>query len=95
MTSPECDAYIIQILQIISVSRILPPLLVVNILSKNKDLPISVLQEYISDQLVESIEAVSESSREMLRLKLDTEHIRKCIKEQKTKGRVFQTTSAT
>ena len=62
------------------------PLLLGNILSKIH--PGSVLQEYISDQLVESIEAVSKSSKEMLRLKTDTEKIRECIKEQKLKGNI-------
>jgi vacuolar protein sorting-associated protein 11 len=90
MESPECDPYIIQILQSISVSKILPPLLVVNILSKNTELPISIIQDYISDQLTQSIQIVSNVSKEIVRLKNDTKEIRSNISAQKTQGKVFQ-----
>ena len=90
MKSPECDSYIMQILQSVNESKILPPLLVVNILSKNAELPISIIQAYISNQLKESIQTVSDVSKEIVRLKNDTKEIRSTITAQKTRGKVFQ-----
>ena len=90
MDSPECDPYILQVLQYAKAGKTLPILLVINILSKNSNLPVSIIQDYISAQLTTSNENVSETAKEVARLKTSTIKLNEQITNLKTKGLVFQ-----
>jgi len=72
--------------------RILPPLLVIEILSSNENINLSTARPYIMSQLGSSQRLIDEHSSAIHHLRKDTENMKREIHELRTQAKVFTST---
>jgi vacuolar protein sorting-associated protein 11 len=82
----------IRVLQMIEKEQVLPPLMVIDILSRNDDIPLFVVKEYVSKLLKEAYADVNGSQSRIDSLKQSTAEMRAEVDSLKTTARVFQGT---
>ena len=81
---------IIQILDNIDKYNLLPPLIVLKTLAKNKDMPLSVIRDYLIRILQQEQSAISADEREISRLQSETKSMKDEIYNLKHKATIFQ-----
>lgn len=87
-----CDEQIIQILDHIERHGLLPPLRVVQILSRNRRKPLAVVKDYIIRTLQQENSEISSDQQEIRRYQHDTQQMRKKIEQLKSRSITFQGT---
>jgi len=85
-----CEEEIIAVLENIDRNHLLPPLMVVQILSQNPSKPLSVVKEYIIRILVHEQENINGDQNEIFRYQDGTASMRKEIEELRTRATTFQ-----
>lgn len=88
-TDPS-NSHLITILSVIEEKRLLSPILVIKILSKNPSTPISVLKDFFVRFLTKESEMIAENERLIHQLKDETEKMRQSIQKMQTEPKVFQ-----
>jgi vacuolar protein sorting-associated protein 11 len=88
-SSPQqCARYIQQVLQL--GSAFLPPLLVLSILSKNRNLPVSIVHEYLVKHLRAEQQAIRDDAADVQEHTREIERIRAQMHRLETSAKVFQ-----
>ena len=85
----DCSREITQVLNHIERWHILPPMMVMQILSTNGNLPLATVRSYVVGQLEKSKELIEEDEREMAQLVADTQRMREEIKQLQTQPKIF------
>jgi hypothetical protein len=88
--SAASNARLSNVLGEIEKRKLLPPIMIVNILSKNSKAPLSVVKEYLIRCLTREAEMVTENERLINKYKDDTDKMRESIEEMRTSPRTFQ-----
>lgn len=88
----DCENRILEVLQKIEKKNILPPLLVIQILSQTPNAKLKVIKEYITRKLQEENEMIEQDKAKIRSYKEDTEKMRTEIEELRTGAKVFQLT---
>lgn len=88
----DCRKEITEILNTISHRNLLPPLQVVQILSRNPNVTLSFVKEYITHRMQNESDAIKEDQRLMRNYQNETEKMRSEIEELKTSAKIFQLT---
>lgn len=81
---------IAQVLNSIDRSNILPPLLVLQILSQNKNITLSVVKSYITQRLNQEIQLIAEDRQAIRNYNEETEKMKNDIEELRTGAKIFQ-----
>ena len=90
MSPADCVAAVRQALTHVERGRLLPPLAVLQALSKNGSLPLSVVKEYVRRALEEEAASVAEDRAACERYEAETARMRAETSELRTRARVFQ-----
>lgn len=88
--NPGTDSQIILILNEIERNKLLSPLMVISILSKNPKITITVLKDYFMRFLTRESQMITENERVIHQHKDETEKMRRSIEEMKSQPKVFQ-----
>ena len=70
--------------------RLIPPLQVLQILSKNPNISLSMVKEYITKRIKEENDYILEDTKQISKLQEETRKTREEIKELKTGAKLFQ-----
>jgi hypothetical protein len=70
----------------------IPPLQVVQVLSQSKELPVSVVKQYIANQLLHDEKQIEEDEEKILAFKSHTNQMKEEIAQLNSKAVVFQAT---
>jgi len=89
----DCHRWIMDVLNNIEREKLLPPLLVVQILSQNDKTPLAVVKDYITRRLKEERLSIEEDQKLISELRVETEGMRSEIHKLQTKAKVFSDTS--
>ena len=85
----DCSKEIAQVLNHIERWNILPPMMVMQVLSSNGNLPLATVRSYVVGQLEKSKELIEEDEREMAQLLADTQRMREEIDQLETQPKIF------
>lgn len=88
---PPID-HIKTVLDYIERKSLLPPLLVIQILGKRDDIPLSIVKDYVINRLKMERKVVEEDYVEIEQLQSDTAKMKQEIDDLSTKARIFQYT---
>eukprot|EP01083_Nonionella_stella_P075667 205784_1 len=88
----DCSDEIREILQNIERENLLPPLMVVQILSKNPKIKLGVIKDFMINTLQRECSQIVADEREIRNYQEDTERMRDEIEELKTSAKTFQGT---
>lgn len=80
----DCQKEISEVLSCIDRENLLPPLLVVQILSQKSNAPLSLIKEFISRRLQQEAQLISDDNRQIRSYKEETKKMRSEIQELKT-----------
>ena len=83
----DCHRWIMDVLNNIEREKLLPPLLVVQILSQNDQTPLAVVKDYITRRLKEERELIEEDQKLINELRVETEQMRDDIHTLQTKAK--------
>lgn len=87
---PDGDTYIAQVIQHIEAQKIIPPLLVVQILAQNRTTTLSMVRDYLVSKLQEEETTISQEEGLIQRLVSDNKRMRNELNELQTTAKVFQ-----
>ena len=94
--TPLCEPYIIQALSYLSKQQSsssgISPMLVVNILSKNKRITLAVIRDYLVQHCQVTAKITAEAEEETHTITQDTEELKKRVVQLETNGIAFQNT---
>ena len=90
--TPMCEPYIIQALSYISKHSTMSPMLVVNILSKNKRITLAVIRDYLVNHCQATSLITSEAEEEAKAIQIDTNGLLEKVNYLETNGLEFQNT---
>jgi len=88
----SCENEIKQVLYHIDRLNILPPLLVIQVLSSNPRINLGTVKSYITEQLEHSKTLIEEDEKEIEQLRTETERMRKEIAMLESEPKVFTST---
>eukprot|EP01135_Chromosphaera_perkinsii_P001580 Nk52_evm50s207 gene=Nk52_evmTU50s207 len=88
----NCTKYIAEVLGYIEKFNLLPPLMVIEILSQTSTASLGLIKDYISRKLQEEEQNIEEDNRMIDLNKAETEKLRKEIQDLKTEPVIFQKT---
>lgn len=91
----ECSKEVREVLTYIERDDILPPILVLQILSKNPCLTLSVIKDYIARKLEQESKLIEEDRRSIEKYQEETTSMRKEIQDLRTNARIFQLSKCT
>jgi hypothetical protein len=91
-STPECEAYIIQSLAHISKHQTLSPMVVVNILSKNKRITLAVIRNFLIAHCKETASVTAEAEEETNTINKDTSELQERVTSLETQGMEFKNT---
>ncbi|PRP76946.1 hypothetical protein PROFUN_06224 [Planoprotostelium fungivorum] len=91
----DCKKEIGQCLQYIERHNLLPPLLVVEILSKKSAATLDMVRDYIVRKLLQENKAITEDERNIREFQEETKKMRAEIEEIKTSAKIFQSNKCT
>lgn len=91
----QCQAEIVEVLQHIDKANMLPPLLVLQILSQNASTTLSVVKDYIVRLLEQDRQQIEEEQRHIDEFAEETDAMKEDIEELRTSARVFQDNKCT
>eukprot|EP01094_Clydonella_sp_ATCC50884_P020731 TRINITY_DN4366_c0_g1_i5.p1 TRINITY_DN4366_c0_g1~~TRINITY_DN4366_c0_g1_i5.p1 ORF type:complete len:934 (-),score=319.64 TRINITY_DN4366_c0_g1_i5:233-3034(-) len=86
----KCESEIKEVLKYIERNRLLPPLLVIQILAQNKGTTLSVVKDYIIETLKQTHHLIREDKRQIREISEETDKMRTEIEELKTSAKIFQ-----
>jgi len=89
----DCHKWIMDVLNNIEREKLLPPLLVVQILSQNDKTPLAVVKDYITRRLKEERTLIEGDQALINELRVETEQMRSDIHKLQTKAKVFSDTT--
>lgn len=81
---------LVTILSVIEEKRLLSPILVIRILSKSPNAPVSILKDFFVRFLTKESEMIAENERLIHQLKDETEKMRQSIQKMRSEPKVFQ-----
>ncbi|KAI4383215.1 hypothetical protein MLD38_009081 [Melastoma candidum] len=91
----DCSNEVKEVLTYIERDDILPPIIVLQLLSKNPCLTLSVIKDYIARKLEQESKLIEEDRSAIEKYQEDTLTMRKEIEELRTKARIFQLSKCT
>ncbi|KAF8414230.1 hypothetical protein HHK36_002230 [Tetracentron sinense] len=91
----DCSKEVKEVLNYIERDDILPPIIVLQILSKNPCLTLSVVKDYIARKLDQESKLIEEDRRSIEKYQEDTLAMRKEIQDLRTNARIFQLSKCT
>mmetsp|Transcript_3507 Transcript_3507/g.9503 ORF Transcript_3507/g.9503 Transcript_3507/m.9503 type:complete len:1008 (+) Transcript_3507:108-3131(+) len=86
----SCQEELAEVLSNIDRRNLMPPLMVIDVLSRQPNITLSVIQEYISRRLQQQNQWIQEDEKQIKTYMEETEKMRQEINELKTSARVFQ-----
>ncbi|KAF2073113.1 hypothetical protein CYY_005582 [Polysphondylium violaceum] len=92
ITKQDCQNEIVEILTNIDKENLIPPLLVIQILSQNKNTTLSVIKDYISRRLSQETQQIDKDYSLIKHFAEETEKMRNEINELRTNAKTFQQT---
>lgn len=93
LTGPILEQRISQLLRTIKQYDILPPLLVVDILTQNENVPLGLIKDYLVDRMSQEQTKTSEYNNKIRKLQLDTKKLQDEVEELRTSAKIFQFTT--
>ncbi|CAI0383530.1 unnamed protein product [Linum tenue] len=91
----DCSKEVKEVLTYIERDDILPPIIVIQTLSRNPCLTISVIKDYIARKLEEESKLIEDDRRAIEKYQDDTVAMRKEIQDLRTNARIFQLSKCT
>ncbi|KAK9741925.1 hypothetical protein RND81_03G138000 [Saponaria officinalis] len=91
----DCSREVKEVLTYIERDDILPPIIVLQTLSQNPCLTLSVIKDYIARKLEQESKLIEEDRRAMEKYQEDTSVMRKEIEDLRTNARIFQLSKCT
>ncbi|XP_010244136.1 PREDICTED: vacuolar protein-sorting-associated protein 11 homolog isoform X1 [Nelumbo nucifera] len=91
----DCSKEVKEVLTYIERDDILPPIVVLQTLSRNPCLTLSVVKDYIARKLEEESKLIEEDRRSIEKYQEDTSVMRKEIQDLRTNARIFQLSKCT
>ncbi|KAM9989103.1 hypothetical protein ACTFIY_005145 [Dictyostelium cf. discoideum] len=88
----DCQDEIIEVLTNIDKENLIPPLLVIQILSQNKNTTLAVIKDYISRRLSQETQQIDKDYTQIRQYADETEKMRHEINELRTNSKIFQQT---
>lgn len=89
----DCHCWIRDVLNNIERERLLPPLLLVQILAQNPKTPLAVVKDYVTRHLQEERDLTSSDQKVINELRVETQGMRQEILKLQTQAKVFSDTS--
>lgn len=89
----DCHRWIVDVLHNIETEKLLPPLLLVQILAQNPKTPLAVVKDYITRHLQEERDTISSDQKIINELRVETQQMRQEIHKLQTQAKVFSDTS--
>lgn len=89
LRTSECPSEIEAVLDKIDALNLLPPLIVVRMLSKNPETPLRIVKKYLLRKLQDESDLIMADEREIQKYQDQTEKLRSEIKELRTTARTF------
>jgi hypothetical protein len=91
----DCQKEIMEVLGYIDRDNLLPPLLVIQILSEKKTATLSLIKDYIIKRLQQENQLITEDQKQIRNYKEETKKMRNEIYELKTSAKIFQLNKCT
>jgi len=91
----NCQKEITEVLGYIDRDNLLPPLLVIQILSQKSSAPLSLIKEYITRRVQQENQLIAEDYRQIKNYREETKKMRNEIHELKTSAKIFQLNKCT
>ncbi|CAK8569509.1 unnamed protein product [Lathyrus sativus] len=91
----DCSKEVKEVLNYIERDDILPPIIVLQTLSKNPCLTLSVIKDYIARKLEQESKMIEEDRQAIDKYQEDTQTMRKEIQDLRTNARIFQLSKCT
>ncbi|KAK1296896.1 hypothetical protein QJS10_CPB15g01584 [Acorus calamus] len=91
----DCSKEVKEVLTYIERDDLLPPIVVVQILSRNPCLTLSVVKDYIARKLEEESKLIEDDRKAIEKYQEDTSTMRKEIQDLRTNARIFQLSKCT
>lgn len=91
----DCSKEVKEVLTYIERDDMLPPIIVLQMLSKNPCLTLSVIKDYIARKLEQESKLIEEDRRAVEKYQEDTQTMRKEIEDLRTNARIFQLSKCT
>ncbi|KMS98344.1 hypothetical protein BVRB_4g093580 [Beta vulgaris subsp. vulgaris] len=91
----DCSREVKEVLKYIERDDILPPIVVLQTLSQNPCLTLSVMKDYIARKLEQESKVIEEDRRAVEKYQEDTSAMRKEIEDLRTNARIFQLSKCT
>jgi len=91
----DCQKEITEVLTYVDRDNLLPPLLVIQILSQKQSATLSLIKDYICRRLQQESQLIAEDYRQIRNYKEETKKMRSEIHELKTSARIFQLNKCT
>eukprot|EP01133_Synstelium_polycarpum_P001183 gene1183-1361_t len=88
----DCQNEIIEVLTNIDKDNLIPPLLVIQILSQNKNTTLEVIKDYISRRLSQETQQIDKDYAQIRQYAEETDKMRNEINELRTNAKIFQQT---
>jgi len=85
-----CQKEIKEVLEYIDRDNLLPPLMVIQLLSENQSAPLSLIKDHISKRLALETQMIEEDQRQIKRFEDEIRKMQTEIKDIKTSARLFQ-----
>ncbi|EGC37991.1 hypothetical protein DICPUDRAFT_76416 [Dictyostelium purpureum] len=92
ITKQDCQEEIKEVLANIDKENLIPPLLVIQILSQNKNTTLEVIKDYISRRLFQETQQIDKDYQQIRQYAEETEKMRHEINELRTNSKIFQQT---
>ncbi|KAF5453803.1 hypothetical protein F2P56_023522 [Juglans regia] len=91
----DCSKEVKEVLTYIERDDILPPIIVLQMLSRNPCLTLSVIKDYIARKLEQESKLIEEDRRAIEKYQEDTSAMRKEVQDLRTNARIFQLSKCT
>ncbi|GAU39905.1 hypothetical protein TSUD_04970 [Trifolium subterraneum] len=91
----DCSKEVKEVLNYIERDNILPPIIVLQTLSKNPCLTLSVIKDYIARKLEQESKIIEEDRQAIEKYQEDTQTMRKEVQDLRTNARIFQLSKCT
>lgn len=91
----DCSKEVKEVLNYIERDNILPPIIVLQTLSKNPCLTLSVIKDYIARKLEQESKVIEEDRQAIEKYQEDTQAMRKEVQDLRTNARIFQLSKCT
>nr|XP_039266743.1 vacuolar protein sorting-associated protein 11 homolog [Styela clava] len=88
----KCEEHIMQVLTHVDKNNLLPPLLVIQLLSRSSTVSLSVIKDYILRRLQKETEEIDQHEKVIQQCQEDTKKMKEQIEELKTTATIFQVT---